>query len=337
MAKEVLDYFQLKEKEIYVDCTLGSGGHSQILLENCPQTKVIAFDQDPAAIFRCQQNPFFSFQTITFINDNFLNFSQHLTALNIFQVDGFLFDLGVSSEQLADSKRGFSYRLDAPLDMRMDTRSQLTAYEVINTYQQKELADIFWDYGEERKARKIARKICQARQKEKIATTQQLVRIVAGCQEKKTSKHPARRVFQALRIAVNQELNVLTQTLEKTFQFLKEGGKIIVISYHSLEDRIVKQMFRKHSKLGWQILTKKPLMASPKEVTENRRARKTDGIKYFRPEVFRQLEKIELSDVEKQAEELIGEEIAVIRGRTPQEIKKGVIEYIDRILAETYV
>ncbi|CAG8455211.1 21705_t:CDS:2 [Gigaspora margarita] len=273
MTKEVLDYLQPKEEEIYLDCTLGSGGHSQIILESCPKIQIIAFDQDPNAISRCQQNPFFSSRPITFINDNFLNFPQHLALLNVSQVAGFLFDLGVSSEQLADSNRGFSYRLDAPLDMRMDARSRLTAHDIVNNYRPEKLANIFWEYGEERRARKIAQKICQVRTKEKITTTQQLVRIVAGCQEKKSLKHPARRVFQALRIAVNQELNVLAQTVETALQFLKAGGKIIVISYHSLEDRIVKQVFRQHSKLGFQILTKKPLTASQEEVARNRRAR----------------------------------------------------------------
>ncbi|CAG8813817.1 30590_t:CDS:2, partial [Racocetra persica] len=245
MPQEVLAYLQPQENRIYIDCTLGSGGHSQILLANCPPIKIIAFDHDQEAIGRCQQNPFFSSQPITFINDNFVNFPQHLSALNISQVDGFLFDLGVSSEQLTDLQRGFSYRQDSPLDMRMDKRNKLTAQDIINNYDYQKLVDIFSQY----------------------------VKIVVRCQDKKPKKHPARRIFQALRIAVNQELINFSLTLETSLQFLNPEGRIVVISYHSLEDRIVKQTFRKYASLGFQILTKKPLCPQPAEVAKNRRAR----------------------------------------------------------------
>ncbi|CAH1763871.1 1238_t:CDS:2 [Entrophospora sp. SA101] len=277
MPTEALSYLNIKKNGIYLDCTLGRGGHSQVLLEHCPQIKIIAFDQDQEAIERCQQNPFFANKKIVFINDNFINFSQHLTKLNIFQVDGFLFDLGISSEQLNDDSRGFSYRQDAPLDMRMSTENnhhQLTAQKIINNYNCRELAKIFFEYGEEKKAKKIAWRICQIRKKEKIATTQQLVSIVASCFSQKSDKHPARRIFQALRIAVNQELINLSQGLETALQKLKIGGRIVVISYHSLEDRIVKQLFKKSSELGhYQILTKKPLNPTDEEIANNRRAR----------------------------------------------------------------
>ncbi|CAG8835025.1 31564_t:CDS:2, partial [Racocetra persica] len=170
-----------------------------------------------------------------------------LAQLNITQVDGFLFDLGLSSEQLEDIERGFSYRQSAPLDMRMNQQTKLTAQEIINNY---------------------------IRQKEKITTTQQLVSIIIGCFSRKENKHPARRVFQALRIAVNQELINLSQGLEKSLQFLNVGGKAVVISYHSLEDRIVKQIFKKYSEFGnYQILTKKPLIPSEEEIITNHRAR----------------------------------------------------------------
>lgn len=274
MLTETLFYLRTEKNGIYLDGTLGSGGHSQALLEHCPKIKIIAFDQDRNAISRCQRNPFFATKNIVFINDNFVNFPQHLGRLNIAHVDRFLFDLGFSSEQLTDIERGFSYRQDAPLDMRMDQQTKLTAQEIINNCGYQELADIFFKYGEEFKAKKIARRICQIRRKKKILTTQQLVSIVAGCFPRKETKHPARRIFQALRITVNQELVNLSQGLEKALQFLNVGGKIVVISYHSLEDRIVKQIFKKYSKLGnYQILTKKPLTPGTEEVANNHRAR----------------------------------------------------------------
>jgi 16S rRNA (cytosine1402-N4)-methyltransferase len=273
MAKEVFAYLQPKKNGIYLDCTVGSGGHLRLLLENFPAIKIIAFDQDSEAISRCQQNPFFTNQNITFINDNFVNFPNYLTELNISQVDGFLFDLGVSSEQLADSERGFSYRQDSPLDMRMNTHNKLTAAEIINNYKREELVKIFANYGEERHAKKIAWRICQLREKNAITTTQELVKIVASCQIKKFKKHPARRVFQALRIVVNHELDNLFETLIKLPQYLKKDGKIIVISYHSLEDRIVKQLFKKHHENGFLRVVKKPLRPSLAEIGENYRAR----------------------------------------------------------------
>ncbi|WP_147410057.1 16S rRNA (cytosine(1402)-N(4))-methyltransferase RsmH [endosymbiont GvMRE of Glomus versiforme] len=276
MSAEVLNYLDIKKNGIYLDCTLGSGGHSQIMLECFSEIKIIAFDQDQEAIKRCQQNPFFASKNITFINDNFVNFPQYLTELNISQVDGFLFDLGVSSEQLNDDERGFGYRQDAPLDMRMsaENTNSLTAQKIINNYSCQQLAEIFREYGEEKKAKKIAWRICQTRKKEKITTTQQLVSIVASCFSQKSKKHPARRVFQALRIVVNQELINLSQGLETALQKLKSSGRIVVISYHSLEDRIVKQIFKKYNELGhYQILTKKPLIPSFEEITINHRAR----------------------------------------------------------------
>ncbi|RHZ37647.1 Ribosomal RNA small subunit methyltransferase H [endosymbiont GvMRE of Glomus versiforme] len=277
MSAEVLNYLDMKKNGIYLDCTLGSGGHLQIMLERCPEIKIIAFDQDQEAIKRCQQNPFFASKKITFINDNFVNFPHYLTELNISQADGFLFDLGVSSEQLNDASRGFSYRQEAPLDMRMSTESThstLTAQKIINNCSCQKLTEIFREYGEEKKAKKIAWRICQVRKKEKITTTQQLVSIVVSCFSQKSKKHPARRVFQALRIAVNQELINLSRGLENALQKLKNDGRIVVISYHSLEDRIVKQIFKKYSELGYyQILTKKPLTPAGEEIVINHRAR----------------------------------------------------------------
>jgi 16S rRNA (cytosine1402-N4)-methyltransferase len=194
--------------------------------------------------------------------------------MGIKEVDGFLLDLGLSSDQLAEEQRGFSYRLNSPLDMRISQKTRLTAEDIINNYSYERLADIFYHFGEERKARVIARKICHRRQKEKITNSEQLVGIVASCFSHKTNKHPARKVFQALRIFINNELENLTKTLEIALKYLAIDGRIIVISYHSLEDRIVKQIFKKRAlSNNFQIITKKPLIPTPKELSENHRSR----------------------------------------------------------------
>jgi len=206
------------------------------------------------------------------INDNFVNLEEHLKKMGVQEADGFLFDLGLSSDQLVE-KRGFSYRLNSPLDMRISEKSKLKAEEVINNYSCEKLADIFYLYGEERKARVIARKICYRRKKEKIVNSEQLVGIITSCFSQKGNKHPARKVFQALRVFVNQELENLSQALEVAFKHLAREGKIIVISYHSLEDRIAKQIFKKYSSKYFQIITKKPLIPTPVEVMNNHRAR----------------------------------------------------------------
>ncbi|CAG8673983.1 12960_t:CDS:2, partial [Ambispora gerdemannii] len=237
MLEEVLDYLGSQENGIYVDGTFGSGGHSQAILEKIKN-------------------------------------EVHLRKLNINLVNGFLFDLGLSSPQLAETTRGFSYRLNSPLDMRMSQKNDLTAAEIINNYPYEKLADIFYHYGEERKARAIARKICHWRKKEKITTTQQLVGIIAACFSQKSHKHPARKVFQALRIFINQELENLAQALESALKYLAINGRIIVISYHSLEDRIIKQTFKRYSLAGdFQIITKKPLTPNKEEIKINHQAR----------------------------------------------------------------
>src|SRR5436305_1575024 len=191
----------------------------------------------------------FSLSQFTLINDNFVNLEIHLKKINISFIDGFLFDLGLSSYQLVEGDRGFSYRLNSPLDMRMSKERKLKVEDIINNYSYEKLADIFYYYGEERKARVIARKICYWREKEKIISTQQLVGIIVSCFPKKKNKHPARKVFQALRIFVNNELENLAQVLESAIKYLAVGGRIIVISYHSLEDRIVKRVFKKYGSL----------------------------------------------------------------------------------------
>jgi 16S rRNA (cytosine1402-N4)-methyltransferase len=275
MLEEVLHYLNLKEDGIYVDSTLGTGGHSWAILERLNRGQLIACEWDEKTAKFIQQDSKFSANSrFILINDNFANLANHLEKLNISKVDGFLFDLGLSSYQLAGEKRGFSYRLNSPLDMRINQNKKLTAAEVINNYNYEKLTDIFYHYGEENKARIIARKICAYRQKEKITSTQRLVKIVASCFPRKKNRHPARKVFQALRIFINNELTNLIQGLETAIKYLAVGGRIIVISYHSLEDRVVKQIFRKYSEFEtFQLINKKPIRPTTEEIINNHRAR----------------------------------------------------------------
>jgi 16S rRNA (cytosine1402-N4)-methyltransferase len=273
MLNEVLNYLDVKENGTYFDCTFGRGGHSKPILEKLERGKLIAFEWDKKSSNLAQKDKFFLSSQFHLINDNFANLEENLKKMGIQEVDGFLFDLGLSSDQLAEDERGFSYRLNSPLDMRMSGENKLKAEEIINNFSCEKLADIFYHYGEERKARVIARKICYRRQKEKITNSDQLVGIIASCFSRKSNKHPARKVFQALRIFINNELENLTQALESAIKYLAIGGRIIVISYHSLEDRIVKQIFKKYSSNNFQIITKKPLVPTQKEVQENHRAR----------------------------------------------------------------
>lgn len=275
MLKEVLDYLEIKENGIYVDNTFGTGGHSEAILTKLKNGKLIAFEWDQKEFELARQNKFFADPRFTLLNDNFANLEKSLRARNVSQVDGFLFDLGLSSYHLVDETRGFSYRADAPLDMRINPANQINAEEIINAYPEKKLAEIFYSYGEEKRARLIARKIVYWRKKTPLATTQQLVGIVASCFPHKKKQHPARKVFQALRIFINQELSNLSLALEEAFKYLAPGGKIIVISYHSLEDRIVKQNFKQKcsSFTNFTLRTKKPLRPSAAEISQNHRAR----------------------------------------------------------------
>ncbi|KLL01560.1 MAG: 16S rRNA methyltransferase [Mycoplasmataceae bacterium RC_NB112A] len=275
MLSEVLENLNPQEDGIYVDGTFGAGGHSQSILERLKNGKLIAFEWDQNTFELVHNDKLFSISKFILINDNFINLEKHLEKLNISRVDGFLFDLGLSSDQLETLNRGFSYRLDSPLDMRINLENKLKAEEIINHYPERKIADIFYYYGEEKKARMIARKIVYWRKKARITTTQQLVGIVAACFPQKKKKHPARKVFQALRIFINRELENLSLVLEKALKYLAPGGKIIVISYHSLEDRIVKQTFKQKcsSETNFTLLTKKPLRPSVTEVNKNHRAR----------------------------------------------------------------
>ncbi|WNE40458.1 MAG: Ribosomal RNA small subunit methyltransferase H [Mycoplasmataceae bacterium] len=273
MPNEILEYLDLKEGGVYIDCTFGRGGHSQLILKRLKKGRLIAFEWDKKFSDLAQKEISFNSPSFQIINDNFANLENCLKELGIKEVDGFLFDLGLSSDQLNEEDRGFSYRLNSPLDMRINKENNLTAEAIINNYPYEKLADIFYYYGEERKARTIAHKICYWREKERIVNSEQLIGIVASCFPRKGNKHPARKTFQSLRIFVNNELNNLSQALESALSLLAVGGKVIVISFHSLEDRIVKQMFKKISENDFEIITKKPLVPTSQEILSNNRAR----------------------------------------------------------------
>ena len=248
LLKEVIEGLNIKPNGIYVDLTLGRGGHSEEILKRLDDGKLIGVDQDETAINECRNRlERFSSKTVL-VRANFSEIEDVLRELSIEKVDGILMDLGVSSPQFDDVSRGFTYRYDAPLDMRMDQRKTLTARVIVNTYSQAELAKIFQEYGDEKYAYSIAKNIVKAREKKSIETTFELVEIIKMSKPSKELKkvgHPAKQVFQALRIAVNDELNVLYRTLNIVPYLLNSGGRLAVITFHSGEDKIVKQVFKK--------------------------------------------------------------------------------------------
>ena len=268
-----IDYLAIRPDGTYVDATFGAGGHSRAILSHLSSTgRLIAIDADPDAIARAQTitNPNF-----TFVHANFSELRQILNDCGVAQVDGVLFDLGVSSMQLDNAERGFSFRDSAPLDMRMNPYAGRSAYDILSSASERELADIFFTYGEERAARRIAHAIVMRRNAGTLPkTTFEFAQFVAGVVHrpgKRERIHPATRVFQALRIAVNDELDVLRDGLVAAVDTLRGAGRIVAISFHSLEDRIVKQTFRDDERLD--VLTKKPLVPSEREMAENPRAR----------------------------------------------------------------
>ena len=281
LVSEVLSYLDPKPGETIVDCTVGGGGHARRIWERMQETgRLIGFDQDKDALAKARE---VLGGEAVLVQENFRSLGQVLAELAPEGVDGVFFDLGVSSPQLDWGERGFSYNIDAPLDMRMNQDSPLTAEEIVNTYSQRELTKIIASYGEERWASRIAKFIVEARQRKRIETTGQLVELIlaaipAGARRK--GGHPARRTFQALRIAVNDELGALKEGLESAISSLLPGGRIVVLSYHSLEDRIVKQTFASWAGKGPEpvaeklaLLTNKPLLPSEEEVAQNPRAR----------------------------------------------------------------
>ncbi|MCR4911906.1 MAG: 16S rRNA (cytosine(1402)-N(4))-methyltransferase RsmH [Bacilli bacterium] len=248
LLKEVIEGLNIKSDGVYVDLTLGRGGHSEAILSRLSEKGLlVGVDQDETAIKESDERLAKVAKNYVLVRSNFVDVDKILENLNIDKVDGILMDLGVSSPQFDDISRGFTYRYDAPLDMRMDQRNPLTAKEIVNTYSLKELTDIFQIYGEEKYAYSIAKNIVKYREEKEIETTFELVEIIKKSKPQKELKkvgHPAKQVFQALRIAVNDELNVLYKTLLKVVYLLKSGGRLAVISFHSGEDKIVKQIFK---------------------------------------------------------------------------------------------
>lgn len=264
LLEEAIQNLQLKEDSIIVDCTLGFAGHSSKILEKIKSGKLYAFDQDPIAI-RASKNRLdqiaFNYEII---NTNFVYLKEELQKRGIQTVNGILFDLGVSSPQLDEAKRGFSFHKDAKLDMRMNPKQTLSAYTVVNTYTYEELIRIFYTYGEEKYSASIASSIVKNRP---IGTTLELVEIIKSSVPEKyrREKHPARKVFQAIRIEVNDELNVLENALYQALDILEIGGRICVITFHSLEDKIVKKIFKQVSSVD-DALKKLPIIPEELEV-----------------------------------------------------------------------
>lgn len=299
LLQEAVDGLNVKPDGIYVDCTLGGAGHSAAILERLgPAGRLIAFDQDAAAIAHAKRKLAPHLDRVTLINENFRHLARELASLPLPQqdgvprVDGILFDLGVSSPQLDEADRGFSYQHDAELDMRMDRRSPLTAEEIVNEWPQRELARILSTYGEEKFAGRIAAHLVRRRKMAPIRTTGQLAELIKEAipaAARRSGPHPAKRSFQAIRIAVNDELGALRDALEQAVNCLDTGGRVAVITFHSLEDRICKHFFAKFverctcppdfpvcvckTDSMLRLVTRKPIVPSEAELGDNSRAR----------------------------------------------------------------
>ena len=292
LAQQVLDVLQPAPGKLFLDGTVGGGGHSSLLLAaSAPDGFLLGLDQDDEALAEATRRLAPYEGRYRLIRSNFADMAAAAAEAGLSGFDGILLDIGVSSHQLDAPERGFSFHNDAPLDMRMDRRIPLSAADVVNTYSEDELTDIFYRYGEENWSRRIAKFIVEQREKKPLATTLELAELIKRAipaAKREKDQHPAKRVFQALRIEVNQELSVLTKGMEAALQLLKPGGRLAVISFHSLEDRIVKEMFRdwatgcicppkqpictcKHQ-AQVKVLTRKPLLATPQELEENYRA-----------------------------------------------------------------
>jgi len=278
MIEEVMRYLDPEPGEVIVDCTVGEGGHaSRILGAIRPGGRLIGIDQDEEVLARAKEKLKDYDGLYTLLWENFKNLDSILKRLKVTRIDGALFDLGLSSFQLEAPARGFSFQREAPLDMRMDKRRKITAFDLVNHLAQAEMSKILMDFGEERWSNRIARQIVRARKNGPITTTTQLAEIVRRAvpdRNRYKRIHPATRTFQAFRIVVNQELEALETGLSATIEALAEGSMVLVISFHSLEDRIVKNKFKKFAKAGvLEILTKKPIRPQADEVRVNPRCR----------------------------------------------------------------
>lgn len=295
LLKETVNGLNIKEDGIYVDCTLGGAGHSEYLLSKLnEQGHLYVFDQDQKALdfAKIRLKQYVDVGMVTFIKSNFRYLKEKLNELGVFYVDGVIYDLGVSSPQLDEAERGFSYHQEAALDMRMDQEAALTAYQVVNEYSYNALVKIFFRYGEEKFSKQVAREIERVRIERPISTTSELVDIIKTAipaPARRKGGHPAKRIFQAIRIAVNDELGSIEESLEQAIALLNKDGRVSVITFHSLEDRIVKTMFKEFSTIQdlppgipmvpdefqpeLKVITRKPILPSEAELAENNRSR----------------------------------------------------------------
>ena len=293
LLKETVDGLNINPDGIYVDCTLGGAGHSEYLVKQLSEKgRLICFDQDTVAIENAKVRLAGYLDRVTFVHSNFRYIKEELYKLDIEEVDGILYDLGVSSPQLDTPERGFSYHHDAPLDMRMDQTAELTAFHVVNEWAYEDLVRIFFRYGEEKFSKQVARRIEEARKKAPIETTGQLVELIKEgipAAARRKGGHPAKRIFQAIRIAVNDELGAAEDSLVDAIELLKIGGRISVITFHSLEDRLCKALFKEASSIPdlppglpiipedmkptLKLVTRKPILPSDEELAENNRSR----------------------------------------------------------------
>ena len=290
LLNECIEGLNIKENGKYVDATVGYAGHSKNILAKIKKGHLFAFDEDEAAVKYSKKVLSSIGDNFTVFRENFVNMPKVLKDSGIEKVNGILFDLGFSSPQIDDASRGFSFMLDAPLDMRMDNQNSLTAQMIVNTYSKEELIKIFYEYGEEKLSKVIAEKIVLERKTKKINTTLELVDIILSAVGANYfyKNHPERKIFQALRIEVNNELKVLEEVLPQAIDMLSSGGRMCVITFHSLEDKIVKKIFKKYSEVDEilkgvkdipkeyqpkiKIINKKPILPSEKELTENTRS-----------------------------------------------------------------
>ena len=291
LLNESISSLNLKENSIIVDATLGYGGHSSNILERIDKGYLFAFDQDSEAIRYSTDRLRHIGTNFTIIKSNFVNMKAELEKFGIEKVDGVLFDLGVSSPQLDDKNRGFSFHEDARLDMRMNKEQKLSAYEVVNEYSEKDLTNIFFKYGEDKFSKNVARKIVRYRKIKKIETTLELVEVIKSAipMKYRINKHPARQIFQAIRIEVNHELDVIEPSLQQATSLLNVGGRVAVITFHSLEDRIVKNYFKKITEIDdkvkgipnipdeylpdFKLITNKAITPNDEELETNPRSR----------------------------------------------------------------
>lgn len=292
LKDEVIQALQIRPNGIYADATMGGAGHSEEIVSRLSEGKLIGFDQDAEAIAASKKRLERFGSQVIYINQNFKTVITALAEQHINGLDGALMDLGVSSHQLDEGERGFSYRADAPLDMRMDRRNSFSAFDVVNTYSAQKLEEIIRKYGEERWAKRIAEFIVQEREQQPLESTGQLVEVIKKAMPKgarKDGPHPAKRTFQAIRIEVNGELTILEQAVRDFVQCLKPGGRLAVITFHSLEDRIVKNTFADlangctcpkdfpicvcGNKPQGKVITRKPITASEEELIQNSRSR----------------------------------------------------------------